>query len=181
MPPSESLRPRRILIYGVTGSGKTTLAARLSAAAGLPWHSVDDLTWDPGWMEVPAQTQRERISAICALDEWILDTAYAKWLDIPLSSADLVVALDYPRWISLQRLSRRTIARILDRRLICNGNRESLWTLLSKDSIILWHFRSFHRKRQRIREWARTLTQPTVCVLRSPREAHVLINRFARQ
>lgn len=25
--------------YGVTGSGKTSLAERLSAATGLPWHS----------------------------------------------------------------------------------------------------------------------------------------------
>ena len=36
----------RILVYGVTGSGKTFLAERISAATGIPWHAVDDLTWD---------------------------------------------------------------------------------------------------------------------------------------
>ena len=42
---------RRIVVYGVTGSGKSTLAARIGARLGLPYHSVDDLTWEPGWVE----------------------------------------------------------------------------------------------------------------------------------
>ena len=74
---------RRVLIYGVTGSGKTTLAARLSGITGLRWHSVDDLTWQPGWVEVPAEQQRSLIHGICQEPEWILDTAYGKWLDEP--------------------------------------------------------------------------------------------------
>jgi adenylate kinase family enzyme len=57
---------RRVLIYGVTGSGKTTLAASLAAATGIEWHSVDDLTWKPGWVEVPLDEQRRRIEKICA-------------------------------------------------------------------------------------------------------------------
>ncbi|HEU0129091.1 MAG TPA: adenylate kinase, partial [Pseudonocardiaceae bacterium] len=44
---------RRILVYGVTGSGKSTLAERLAQATGIDWHSVDDLTWQPGWVAVP--------------------------------------------------------------------------------------------------------------------------------
>ena len=74
---------RRVLIYGVTGSGKTTLAARLSGVTGLTWHSVDDLTWQPGWIEVPTEQQRSLIRRICQEPEWILDTAYGKWLDEP--------------------------------------------------------------------------------------------------
>src|SRR5581483_8653448 len=91
----------RILVYGVTGSGKTTTAAHISERTGLPWHSVDDLTWEPGWVEVPVDEQRRRIAAICAGERWILDTAYGTWREIPLARADLIVALDYPRWISL--------------------------------------------------------------------------------
>ena len=45
----------RVLIYGVTGSGKTTLAQQVAVRTGLPFHSVDDLTWQPGWVEVPAE------------------------------------------------------------------------------------------------------------------------------
>ena len=64
----------------------------------------------------------------------ILDTAYGKRLDLPLRYAQLIVALDYPRWFSLQRLVRRTVTRLFDRRLICNGNRESLRVLFSRDA-----------------------------------------------
>jgi adenylate kinase family enzyme len=93
----------------VTGSGKSTLAARLADATTIEWHSVDDLTWEPGWVEVPFEEPRRRIEHICERPEWILDTAYAKWLDVALERAQLIVALDYPRWFSLQRLVRRTV------------------------------------------------------------------------
>ncbi len=162
--------PRRILIYGVTGSGKSTLAARLSGITGIPWHSVDDLTWQPGWVAVPAEEQRRLVHAICEGAEWILDTAYSTWLDEPLGRAELIVALDYPRWFSLQRLVRRTLACLISGRLICNGNRETLRTVVSRDSIIVWHFRSFGRKRERIRRWLSDPTAPLVCRLTSARQ-----------
>jgi len=88
---------RRIFVYGVTGSGKTTLAEQLSVVTGVPWHSVDDLTWEPGWVEVPGDEQRRRIQAVCDGHEWILDTAYGQWLDVPLARVELIVGLDYPR------------------------------------------------------------------------------------
>lgn len=102
---------RRLMVYGVTGSGKTTAAARISAATGISWTSVDELTWEPGWVVVPEEEQRRKIGEVCARDEWLLDTAYGAWLDIPLANVELIVALDYPRWFSLQRLLRRTLAR----------------------------------------------------------------------
>jgi adenylate kinase family enzyme len=158
----------RVLIYGVTGSGKTTLARKASERTGLPFHDVDDLTWEPGWVEVPADEQRRRIAAICADDGWILDNAHTPWRDLVLARADLIVALDYPRWRSLARLTRRTLTRALTRRPVCNGNTESFRQMLSSDSIIGWHFRSFARKRARIRGWAADPRAPEVIRLTSP-------------
>lgn len=40
------LAARRIMVYGVTGCGKTTTAGRLSARIGVPWYAIDDHTWD---------------------------------------------------------------------------------------------------------------------------------------
>ena len=159
----------RVLIYGVTGSGKTSLAAKVATVTGLPWHSVDDLTWEPGWTTVPLDEQRRRIEAICAGERWILDTAYGSWLDIPLAHVQVIVALDYPRWRSLGRLVRRTALRAVDRRKICNGNTESFRQAFSRDSIIVWHFRSFTRKRQRIGTWAADSSGPEVIRLTTPR------------
>ena len=160
----------RILVYGVTGSGKTTLARRIAERTGLPWHAVDDLTWQPGWVEVPADEQRRRIETICASERWVLDAAYSQWLDIPMARVELIVALDYPRWLSLARLVRRSVRRVVRRELACNGNRETLRQLLGPDSIVRWHFESFSSKRERIRGWVTNPPGPDVVWLRSPRE-----------
>lgn len=63
------------------GSGKTSLAERISIATGIRWHSIDELTWEPGWIEVREDEQRRRIDEICSGDRWVLDTAYERWLD----------------------------------------------------------------------------------------------------
>jgi adenylate kinase family enzyme len=156
------------MIYGVTGSGKTSLARKVAARTGLPWHCVDDLTWQPGWVTVPPDEQRRKIAAICANEQWILDHGYSVWLDLVLARADLIVALDYPRWRSLGRLVRRTLLRAVDRRPICNGNTETFRQMLSRDSILVWHFRSFDRMRARIRGWAADSSGPPVIRLTSP-------------
>jgi adenylate kinase family enzyme len=162
--------PERILIYGVTGSGKTTVAAALAERTGLPWYSVDDVIgWDPGWTEVDRAEQRRRAERICSGERWILDTAYSHWRDVVLARVQLVVALDYPRAISLGRLVRRTGLRLVTRREICNGNRESLRTAVSRDSIIVWHFRSFAHKRERITAWANDPDAPPMVRLTSSR------------
>jgi len=161
----------RILVYGVTGSGKTTMARQIAARTGLPWHEADNLTWEPGWLVVPVDEQRRRIAAICAGERWILDTAYGAWLEVPLARVELIVALDYPRWRSLGRLVRRTLLRNLDHKPICNGNTESLRQTFSRNSIILWHFQSFARKRDRIRAWAADASGPDIVRLTSPAAA----------
>ena len=167
--PATLLTERRILVYGVTGSGKSTAASRLAAATGLPLHLADELTWLPGWVAVEPDVQRETFAAIVATDEWVLDTAYASWRDLVLSRVQLVVGLDYPRWRSLGRLVRRTAVRMVDRRPICNGNVETLRGALSRDSILLWHFRSYASKRDRMRAWADSEDVPTL-LFRRPAE-----------
>jgi adenylate kinase family enzyme len=163
--------PRRILVYGVTGSGKTSLARRIGEATGLPWHSIDDeVGWLPGWIERPADEQMRIVSEVVSSEPWIMDTAYGRWLDVVLLRANLIVALDYPRWVSLTRLVRRTTRRVLTGETVCNGNVETWRKVLSSDSILVWHFRSFSRKRSRIAAWEADMGAPPVVRLRSPAE-----------
>jgi adenylate kinase family enzyme len=169
---------RRILVYGVTGSGKSTAAARISATTGLPLTLADELAWQPGWALVDEQVQRELFARVAAAERWVLDTAYATWLDLVLPRVDLVVALDYPRWFSLQRLLRRTFARAIDKRAICNGNSESWRGVVSRESIIAWHFRSFPRKRRRMRGWAAAAEGPPVLIVRRPRDLERWLRRL---
>ncbi|MEE6261600.1 P-loop NTPase family protein [Plantactinospora sonchi] len=160
--------PSRVLIYGVHGSGKSTLAARLATRLGLPWYPVDDLLWEPGWVEVPVAEQRNRIAQICRRDHWILDGAYHGWRDVPLARADLVVGLDYPRWLSFGWLLRRTVRRVVSGEEICNGNRESWHSVLSAESILVWHLTGFGRMRRRMRAWQADPSGPPVLLFRHP-------------
>ena len=161
---------QRVLVYGVTGSGKSTLAQRVAARTGLPYVAVDDLTWQPGWVQLPTEEQRRLLTEVCAADRWVLDSAYGTWTDVVLARADLVVGLDYPRWVSLGRLLRRTALRVVDRQEVCGGNVETLRQALSDESIVRWHFRSFARKRERIVRWQADPAMPRVLRLTSPRE-----------
>ena len=44
---------RRLLVGGLTGSGKSTPARVLSVRLGLPYTEVDGLFHGPGWVRLP--------------------------------------------------------------------------------------------------------------------------------
>ncbi len=164
-------RAQRILLYGVTGSGKTTAADLIAAALGLPSHHVDDeIGWLPHWTERPDEDQRRLATELAGGERWVIDSAYGKWRDLVVPRAEAVVALDYPRWLSLSRLVHRTVARLVLRDPICNGNQESLTNLLSRNGIIAWHFRSFQRKHVTILAMESATEGPPVVRLRHPRD-----------
>ncbi|MGI8418688.1 MAG: adenylate kinase [Nakamurella sp.] len=164
-------RPNRVMVYGVTGSGKSTLARLIAERTGLAPFYIDDLTWRPGWVPVPADEQRAIVADICCGDRWVIDHGYGSWLDITMARTDLIVGLDYPRWLSLARLSRRCLVNVITKRPLCNGNIETWRHLVGKESILLWHFRSFARKRRRMRSWATEQKAPCTVLFTRPRQA----------
>ncbi|WP_193610758.1 adenylate kinase [Nocardioides lijunqiniae] len=166
---------QRVLVYGVTGSGKSVAAARLGDVLGLPVTFVDELTWHPGWVAVPTDEQRAAIARVVAGDGRVLDGAYSTWLDLVVERADLVVGLDYPRWLSFQRLLRRTLRLIRTQQPTCNGNTETWRQLWGRESILRWHVQSFPRKRRRLRAWAQANGRPEVLLFRRPRELEAWI------
>ena len=140
-------------------------------ATGLPEFSADDdIGWLPGWQQRTVEEQRDIAAAIAAQDRWVLDSAYGVWRDVVLPRAELVVGLDYPRWLSLARLVRRSLRRALTREPVCNGNHETLARLFVEDSIIRWHFRSFTRKRQVMRGLRADSGMPPAILFRHPRQ-----------
>ena len=132
----------------------------------------------PGWVERPRD---DLVSRIASSDEWVLDTAYSHWRDLVLPRTELIVALDYPRLVSLARLTRRTARRLVTREASCNGNTESFRQSLSSRSIFAWHFRSFARKRAQIAAWQADPSGPPVVRLRSPRRTKVWLTAFRKR
>ena len=162
---------RRVLCYGATGAGKSTAAAMLGTYLDLPVTLVDEVCWLPGWQRREPAEQHEILTGLLNEPAWVFDSIYRPERELAVQRAEVIVALDYPRALSLWRLLRRTERRIRTAELVCNGNVETWRRQLARDSIIWWHFRSWRTKKQRMHAWYEDPDAPPVILLRHPRES----------
>lgn len=163
----------RIVVIGVTGSGKTTFAGHLARLLGIPHIEMDALHWNPDWQESSREDFVKKVEAATGGQAWVMDGNYtSKVAHIVWARADTIIWLDYSFRVTLSRLVVRTIRRVLLGEECCNGNRETLKKALSKDSIILWAFKSYWRRQ---RDFPKKLSDPAYghllsVRLRSPKE-----------
>ncbi len=102
--------PKRIMIIGGPGSGKSTAAKKLGAALGLPvYHTDRDVFWLPGWVERDKADQLARVNRIVAEDTWVFEGSNSRTYDLREARSDLVIWLDTPLWLRLIRVIRRNI------------------------------------------------------------------------
>ena len=140
---------RRIVVVGVTGSGKTVLAGRLSACLAIPHVELDAIHWGPGWRPVGTGVFRARTEEALSGDAWVADGNYGKVRDIVWGRADTVVWLDHCLPVILARLARRTIRRVMMREVLWNGNRETFREqFLSRDSLFVWALKTYWKRRR---------------------------------
>ena len=160
---------RRIVVVGTTGSGKTTLARQLAQRLAIPHVELDALHWGPGWTPAPPDLFRQRAAQALSGETWVTDGNYHVVRDIVWSRADTVVWLDYALPVILAQLFRRTVRRIVTREVLWNENRERFRDqFLSRDSLFLWVFRTYRRRRI---EYPLLLQQPAhahLAVIRLP-------------
>jgi adenylate kinase family enzyme len=137
---------QRIVVVGVTSSGKTTLAGQLAQLCALPHVELDALHWEPNWMPAPPDAFRQRVTQALSGDAWVVDGNYSQVRDLVWPRADTIIWLDYPLPLILWRLLRRTIWRITRRPELWNDNRET-WrgTFFSRDSLFFWALKTHKR------------------------------------
>jgi adenylate kinase family enzyme len=100
----------RILILGPCGAGKSTLASKLGEVHGLPVVHLDQHFWRSGWREPAPDEWREQVEALIARPRWIMDGNYGGSLARRLERTQLVVNLDYPRWVFFPRMVWRSVS-----------------------------------------------------------------------
>lgn len=102
--------PRRIMVTGCCGAGKSTLARQLhQRLPHLPLIHLDQEYWNPGWVETEPDLWRKRVTQLAAQEAWIIDGNYGGTFDIRLACADWVIFLDRSRWVCLRRCINRII------------------------------------------------------------------------
>jgi len=162
--------PRRVLVAGVTGSGKTTCATRIATLAELPRVELDALHHGPQW--VPRPEFATDVARFSGRSRWVCEWQYAAVRDLLAARADTLVWLDLPFRITLRRVVRRTARRRLRREVLWNGNVEApLWTFWTNpDHIVRWAMRTRHALRTQVPETAERFPQLQVVHLTSPGE-----------
>jgi adenylate kinase family enzyme len=164
-------RPQRILIAGVSGTGKTTLARRIAPIARAPHTEIDGLYHGPDW--VPRAEFLGDVRALVVQDAWTTEWQYSDARPILAQNADLLVWLDLPfLTITLPRVIRRTMRRRFRREELWNGNIEQpLHTFFSDpEHIVRWAIRTRNKYRDRMPHLEVQWPHLTVVHLRSPRE-----------
>jgi len=143
---------RRVCILGASGSGKTTLAARLARRIRVEHVELDALYHGPQWEAPRPEDFRARVEAIVMRDSWVIDGGYGGALgDLVPRAADTIVWLDLPLPVTLARLARRSLRRVVLRTELWNGNRETLRGLFwGRDSLFPWTLKRHARFRREL-------------------------------
>lgn len=146
---SRTQRPRRIVVLGTAGSGKSTLGRELAQRIDAAYVELDAFRHGPNWQETPDDVFRQRARHAISGDAWVVDGNYTLARDIVWRRAAAIVWLDYPFPLVFWRLFRRTLLRGILRTRLWNDNREDLWRhFLTKDSLFYWAVKTHWRRRK---------------------------------
>jgi adenylate kinase family enzyme len=163
---------KRVVVVGVTSSGKSTLAEELAKRFNLDYIELDALYWEPNWQGASLEVFRARVEKATQAEKWIIAGNYRSVRDLTWTQAEAIIWLDYPLRIVLGRLTRRNFKRWWTQELLWGTNHEPLWThfkLWSTDSLYHWLFKTYWRRK---REIPMLLSQPEHQHLRLIRFQH---------
>jgi len=165
-----SLLYKRIVVIGVTSSGKSTLAENLAQRFDLYFIELDGLHWEPNWQEAPLDVFRARVEKAIETEKWVVAGNYHIVRDLIWPQAEVILWLDYPFLTVLWQLTRRTFTRWWTQELLWGTNYEPLLThfkLWSQDSLFHWLFKTYWRRKREI-----------PILLSQPENGHLKVIRF---
>ena len=88
--------PKRIIIIGDAGRGKTTFARRLSSMLGIETHSTDDFYWKTKFIEKQdPKISHKAIEDIYQNSSWIVEGATANLIMGGLEKSDIIFLLEF--------------------------------------------------------------------------------------
>lgn len=155
----------RIYISGASGAGVSTLGAALADRLHVPHFDVDDYYWYP--TDPPFKQSRppeERIALLkqaLADSPWVLSGSMDDWGTEVIQSADLVVFIDTPTALRMERLKSRELQRY-GNRILLGGDMYA-----NHQKFLVWA-ESYEagsragRSRPRHELWLKQLTRPTL-------------------
>ncbi|MGO2391890.1 MAG: adenylate kinase [Halomonas sp.] len=172
---------KKVNVIGTTGSGKSTFSELLANKLNCPYIQMDQLYWQPNWVESTDDAFFPKVRAAVSTDSWILDGNYSRTNDIKWENADTIIWLDFSYLRTFFQLFKRTVIRVLSKQELWldTGNAESFRrSFMSKKSIFIWFFLNYKKNKAK---YAALMNSSNIkhvefIRLRSPKEA----DRFLR-
>ncbi|MBP3911226.1 MAG: topology modulation protein [Niameybacter sp.] len=100
---------KKIMIIGCCGSGKTTLAKKLSNKLNLPLIHLDKLNWRDNWQNISKEEFDDLLWAEVIKPTWIIDGNYERTIPLRLKYCDTVIYMDYSRISCLYGVIKRVV------------------------------------------------------------------------
>ena len=141
------MKYKKIYIFGGTGSGKTTLAKKLSNKLKIPYHSTDDFIYKNNWESKYTENQRDKkLKEFSNKKKWIIEGVHkSDWILPAFIKAELIIMLSLPKYILLTRILKREIKRKFQKKLRKTNLKETIklmkWAHIYKKDNFIHHQR----------------------------------------
>jgi adenylate kinase family enzyme len=98
----------KIVVVGVSASGKSTFTKKLALKTNLPATFMDAIMWKPGWVYIGDEETIKKLDEVSLTDKWIIEGYISKNARTFLfGRADSIIYLDYSPWVSSWRYIKR--------------------------------------------------------------------------
>jgi adenylate kinase family enzyme len=146
---------KRILVIGTSGTGKSTLAQRLSNILRLPFFATDHFYWESGWKTTTDDKVLQQVKDVIHREAWILDGNFDNERELVWKQADCIIWLDYSLPTICRRIVFRNFLWAMTRQSIWSGNRMTLRRAISG---IRHAVKSYSLKRKNYPQWLAELS-----------------------
>jgi adenylate kinase family enzyme len=161
---------KRIVIFGLPGSGKSTFAHRLGKILNIPVHHLDRLFFVAKWEARKTEEFLALKENVLKEDSWIIEGNSIKTLERRFAKADVAIYFCLPRYLCLWRVFKRRF--FPDRELADTPTgcaKSARWILLK----YLWTFDK--EKRASIEELKQKYPHVQFYLFRKPKDAETFL------
>lgn len=99
----------KILICGISGAGKTTLARSISKEYGHKPIYLDRYFWKENWTQRSTEELYSLVGHEIKSDKWVLEGALLKIVRRYSDNADLIIWLQPSKYVAIYRVLKRAI------------------------------------------------------------------------